>query len=299
MKRNSMACVAALCLAAGALGAGTAVADTAPPAAPATVPAPSAAELAAARDAATAPATRDTLARFFARDGKSARSAAAPRTEGKSVPVHVLSPDFVAGKAGAPVARTEVVATPAVASDGQRASVWTARQAGAWQVVNIATGDDEFRYARLGERRLPGGTVFREPQIDGWYVTRGTKVLPLDEDATRAIGARGTGLDAYRDRVRAAYGDKLPGSAYAKKGVAGGYGTDGAPAPAVGGPVAGAPAPGAGAPAAAVPAAAGSTASGEGRDPGALTAASVASGTGAVLALALGGLLVTRLRRRA
>ncbi|MDT9687760.1 hypothetical protein Q5762_05230 [Streptomyces sp. P9(2023)] len=176
--------------------------------------------------AASAPATLDTLSRFFARDGVLARSAARPRVEGVSVPVRVLSPEFVAGKAGAPVARVEFHASRAVASDGQTASLWTARQAdGGWQVVNIATGDDEVRYAGEGAKALPGGIVFREPQIDAWYVQKGAKVLPLDEDAVRAAGQNGTSLTAYRDRVARAYGDKLPGSAYARKGTAGGYDT--------------------------------------------------------------------------
>ncbi|MFG2770117.1 hypothetical protein [Streptomyces sp. NPDC048350] len=177
--------------------------------------------------AASAPATLDTLSRFFARDGAVARSAARPRIEGASVPVRVLSPDFVAGKAGAPVARVEFHASKAVASDGQTASLWTARRAdGDWQVVNIATGDDEVRYAAEGARALPGGIVFREPQIDAWYVQKGAKVLPLDEDAVRAVGRNGTSLVAYRERVVTAYGAKLPGSVYAKKGAAGGYGAE-------------------------------------------------------------------------
>ncbi|MEU6983504.1 hypothetical protein ABZ946_08755 [Streptomyces sp. NPDC046324] len=177
--------------------------------------------------AASAPATLDTLSRFFARDGAVARSAARPRIEGASVPVRVLSPDFVAGKAGAPLARVEFRASRAVASDGQTASLWTARRAdGGWQVVNIATGDDEVRYAAQGARALPGGIVFREPQIDAWYVQKGAKVLPLDEDAVRAVGRNGTSLVAYRERVVRAYGDKLPGSVYAGKGAAGGYGTE-------------------------------------------------------------------------
>ncbi|MFF1511320.1 hypothetical protein [Streptomyces sp. NPDC058326] len=173
--------------------------------------------------AASAPETLDTLARFFARDGAVARSAAAPRVEGASVPVRILSPDFVAGKAGAPVARVEFRASRAVSPDGQKASLWTVERAGGWQVVNIATGDDEIRYAEQGGRLLPGGLVFREPQIDAWYVQKGVKVLPLDEDAIRAVGRNGTSLGAYRDRVARVYGDKLPGSAYAKKGAAGGY----------------------------------------------------------------------------
>ncbi|WP_263985785.1 hypothetical protein [Streptomyces sp. NK15101] len=175
--------------------------------------------------AASAPGTLDALSRFFARDGALARTAAAPRVEGASVPVRFLSPDFVAGKPGAPVARVEFRASRAVAPDGQKASLWTARQPdGGWQVVNIATGDDEVRYAELGR-----GFVFREPQIDAWYVLKGEKVLPLDEDAVRAVGRNGTSLAGYRERVVRAYGDKLPGSPYARKGAAGGYD---APAPA-------------------------------------------------------------------
>ncbi|GHB35786.1 hypothetical protein GCM10010347_01260 [Streptomyces cirratus] len=183
---------------------------------------------AAAAQAAAAPATLDTLSRFFAREGKVAVTAARPRVEGEAIPVNYLSPDFVAGKAGAPVARLEFLASKAVSSDGQQAALWTARTEAGWQVVNIATGDDEFRYARLGAEKLPGGTVFREPQIDAWYVARGARVLPLDEDAERAVGAGGTSLAAYRARVERAYGDKLPGSAYAEAGKAGGY--DGGPA---------------------------------------------------------------------
>ncbi|MFE0775350.1 hypothetical protein [Streptomyces sp. NPDC058861] len=240
--------------------------------------------------AAAAPGTLETLSRFFARDGKgagaaaapAARTAGAPRIEGASVPVRILSPDFVAGKAGAPVARVEFRASRAVAPDGRKASLWTVRGADGWQVVNIATGDDEIRYAEQGGRLLPGGLVFREPQIDAWYVQKGAKVLPLDEDAARAVGKNGTSLAAYRERVARAYGDKLPGSAYAKKGAAGGYGPQEAAAPgaesrAVPGPQA-APGPR-------------TDASGE-------TAAAVA-GVGAALGLALAGTAAIRRRRAA
>ncbi|MFE7132579.1 hypothetical protein ACFVIM_17145 [Streptomyces sp. NPDC057638] len=281
MQRMTSARGAALalgtCLALATLGGTAAAAPSVPvPAVPA---APSADELTQARNAATAPATMDTLSRFFARDGAVARSAAAPRADGRTVAVLTLSPEFVAGKKGAPVARVDVLATPAVSSDGQKASVWAARQGTRWQVVNIATGDDEFRYATLGARKLPGGTVFREPQIDAWYVTKGTRVLPLDDDATRAIGAKGTTLAVYGDRVRASYADKLPGSEYAKEGYAGGFDAA-APAPA--------PAGGASDGAA--------MASGS---PAADTATAVAAGAGVVVTAALGALALTRLRRRA
>ncbi|GAA2509917.1 hypothetical protein [Streptomyces gobitricini] len=251
------------------------------------LPAPTATAADTPDAAVTAPATLDTLSRFFARDGAVTRAAAAPRVEGPTVPVRVLSPDFVAGRAGAPVARVEFHAAGAVSSDGRKASVWTARQgAKGWQVVNIATGDDEIRYTKEGARRLPGGTVFREPQIDAWYVSKGARVLPLDADAVRAVGARGTTLAAYRDRVAAAYGDKLPGTAYAHRGSAGGYGSPAGPAP-------GAPAPAGPAPARDLAPAG---------DPSAASApASGAAGTVWAAALAASALALTgavRLRRR-
>ncbi|MEV4194465.1 hypothetical protein [Streptomyces toxytricini] len=236
---------AAAVLAATALLGPAPQAAAAPAAAPAAVPQPLAAgaeDRAAAARAAGAPDTLAVLARFFAREGGPGAAAAAgkPRIEGEPVEVRHLSPDFVAGRPGAPVSRLEFLAGRAVAADGRQAAVWTARTGSGWQVVNIADGDDEFRYARLGAERMPGGTVFREPQIDAWYVAGGGRVLPLDEDAVRAVGERGTALAAYRARVAAAYGDKLPGSAYARDGRAGGYDEaaparpDGTPAAAAG-----------------------------------------------------------------
>ncbi|MGE7391738.1 hypothetical protein ACQKM2_40325 [Streptomyces sp. NPDC004126] len=221
------ACAAALLTAAAATAA---VLATGGLAAAAPVPQPQTATAenrAAAHEAAAAPDTLATLSRFFAREGKVSVAAAQPRVEGEATPVSYLSPDFVAGKAGAPVARLEYLASAAVSSDGQKAALWTAKTGAGWQVVNIATGDDEFRYARLGAEKLPGGTVFREPQIDAWYVARGDRVLPLDEDAARAVGDRGAALAGYRARVAGLYGDKLPGSAYADEGRAGGFGTPG------------------------------------------------------------------------
>ncbi|MEU0686654.1 hypothetical protein [Streptomyces uncialis] len=187
-------------------------------------PDPSAASRAAADKAATAPAAMETLTRFFDRDGARARVAGEPRVDGKAVPVYHLSRDFAAGKRGAPIAEPVYHASRAVSADGRTASLWTARHEGVWQVVNIATGDDETRYTALGERKLPGGTVFQEPQTGAWFVQRDARVVPLDKEARAAVGADGIGLNAYRDRVRQAYGDKLPGSAYAKSGKAGGYG---------------------------------------------------------------------------
>ncbi|WP_371540317.1 hypothetical protein OG210_15535 [Streptomyces sp. NBC_00466] len=188
----------------------------------------SAAGRSAAQQAAAAPATLHTLARFFAASGThpatpSATSGPAPQIKGPAVPVYTLSPDFVAARSGAPVARLDFLASTAVSADGRKASVWTVPQGTSWQVVNIATGDDETHYAAKGTAKLPGGTVFREPQINAWYVMKGTRILPLDTEAVHAVGAHGTTLASYQHRVHEEYGDKLPGSAYAKKGEAGGY----------------------------------------------------------------------------
>ncbi|PJN25234.1 hypothetical protein R1Y80_07345 [Streptomyces sp. JL1001] len=254
--------------------------------------------LEAAHEAATEPTTLDTLSRFFAREGAVSRKASAPRIEGEAVPVRTLSAAFVAGKAGAAPSTLDYLASTAVSSDGQKASLWTLPGAGAdgdWQVVNIAAGDDEARYVAQGARALPGGTVFREPQIDAWYVHDGSRVLPLDQDARTAVGAKGATLDAYRTRVQKAYGDKLPGSGYARSGQAGGYGPDAAagPAPAPG-PVSGPAADRTAPDPAGNPALAGAA---QGPDT-ALTAVSTTAGVGALLALALCGAAALRRRSR-
>ncbi|MWA10369.1 hypothetical protein [Streptomyces sp. BA2] len=234
----------------------------------------------AAHDAASAPKTLETLSRFFAREGAVSTAAADPRVQGgDAVPVRYLSPEFVAGKKGAPVARVEFLASKAVSSDGQEASLWTVKQGSSWQVVNIATGDDETHYARVGADKLPGGTVFHEPQINAWYVQGPGRVLPLDADAVRAVGAGGVSVAAYQKRVHAAYADKLPGSAYAKSGEAGGF----APKERTAKP-----------PAAPAPAPARAAASAEGP----VTVAFSVAGAGALAALGLSVAAVLRRRTR-
>lgn len=265
-----------------------------------------AATLEAAHEAATEPATLDTLSRFFAREGAVSRAASAPRIKGRTVPVRTLSAAFVAGKPGAAPSTVDYLASTAVSSDGQKASLWTVPGADGgdrWQVVNIATGDDEARYTAQGARVLPGGTVFREPQIDAWYVHDGSRVLPLDEDAKAAVGARGTALSAYRTRVQEAYGDKLPGSGYARSGKAGGYGPEAASG--TGEPRRPHPPPPARSPARprtrrrTPPGAPRSAGTASGSPDTALTAVSTTAGAGALLALALCGAAAVRRRNRA
>ncbi|MER6842971.1 hypothetical protein [Streptomyces platensis] len=254
--------------------------------------APARASVAAAHEAAAAPATLDTLARFFAADRKRGGAPAAlapavqgaPRIEGGTVPVYLLSPDFVRGRTAAPVARLEFLASKAVAADGRTASVWTVRQGAAWKVVNIADGDDETRYTAAGAARVKGGTVFHEPQIDAWYVQRGDRIEPLDADARKAVGAHGTTVAAYRKRVAHAYGDKLPGSAYDRRGEAGGYGPEAA---------AGAKGPQAQAAPAQQPITAGAFTD----DSLPVTAATTVAGAAALLALGLSAAAALRRRR--
>ncbi|MDH6123137.1 hypothetical protein [Kitasatospora sp. GP82] len=208
-------------------------------AAPETV---AASDLAAARSAVQTPSVLDQLGHFFARKGvppnqppgitaadeASAAAQAAPQLSGETVPVYTLDAGFVKGMAGAPVAKADFVASKVVAEDGRSASVWTVRAGSGWRVVNIASGSDETDYAARAASG-GGGTAFREPQVNAWYVLRGGRVLPLDDEARRSVGTAGVGLAEYRTLVHQRYADKLPGSAYDRAGEGGGYRLGAAP----------------------------------------------------------------------
>ncbi|GAA1974569.1 hypothetical protein [Kitasatospora viridis] len=241
-KRQTIIVVAALALAATPVGTALAAAG------------PSAGDLAAAHAVVQSPAVLAQVGRFFAHDGApggsstgsgtsaggtmtpadEARAAAqaAPRPVGATVPVYTLDPSFVAGAPGAAVARPDFTATEVTAADGRTASVWTVQQNGSWRVVNIASGSDETDYAARGAAG-GGGTVFREPQLNAWYVLRGGRVLPLDAEARSSVGAGGESLAAYQKLVHQRYGDKLPGSAYDRAGLGGGFSTEATAGPAV------------------------------------------------------------------
>ncbi len=190
----------------------------------------SAGDLAAAHATAGSAASLSAAGRFFSHTngtaaGVAADSAAdsgAVRLSGGPVAVYTLNADFVRA-AGAPVAVLNYVASTAVTADGRTASIWTARSATGWAVVNIASGDDEARFAAQAG---PGALVFSEPQTNAWYSAKGNVILPLNEQARSEIGDRMT-LAAYQRFVHARYADKLPGSAYDRSGKAGGYGAEG------------------------------------------------------------------------
>jgi hypothetical protein len=213
----------------------TASADTA-----AVAGSPSAPDATAANQAAGSAAVLQQLNTFFAHGAPTAAGKAHPQAEGaapasasarvlgNAVPVYYLNPAFVAAKsASVPVATFQFMATEAVSSNGQQASVWTVRDqqhANAWIEVNIASGANETDYAAAAAKDGPGAIAFEEPQIHAWYSLHNGHVRPLNSDATRAVGAQGVTVAAYQKLVNGRYGDKLPGSAYANQHLLGGFG---------------------------------------------------------------------------
>ena len=170
---------------------------------------------------------QDVLVRFFAQ-APDARGPVSVEIAPDAYPVYELSPDFVAGKPGAAPGDFAYFAIPARASDGRTATLWSVRGVdGTWQVGNIASGDVEGEYAR----KLPtGAQLLHEPQVDAWYAVRDGQVTSLTD---------GKAVAGYQQIVEKRYADKLPGSAYARNGEAGGFDAtsqvmprgDGGPAP--------------------------------------------------------------------
>ncbi|MFI6599975.1 hypothetical protein ACIBHX_27355 [Nonomuraea sp. NPDC050536] len=177
---------------------------------------PTPSDVAQARAAAAG--ARDTVGKFFATRGQSARVApVAAQVDGPTVTVNDLNPAFVSGQSQQ-IARFAFLATQATAADGQTASIWTTRtKAGTWVVSNIASGSDEQQYA------AQPGTVFREPQLNAWYALRDGQIHPLNQEAIQSTGSDPIPVAAYQRLVQQRYGDKLPGSSYAHDGYAGGY----------------------------------------------------------------------------
>lgn len=225
--------------AAAVIGVGVLLSTPAAAAPPSpSITAPSAADVAAAHQAASSPAVLGTLGGFFAHPGQvttrsdTAAIAAdealtAPKVVGATVPVYYLNPAFVtAGAPSVPVAKLAFLATAAVSAQGQHASVWTARDprhGNAWAEVNIASGSDETDYAALAAKHGAGTVAFYEPQIHAWYALHGAQVLPLNSDAVRSVGASGVSLAAYQSLVHGRYADKMPGSAYDREHMVGGF----------------------------------------------------------------------------
>ncbi|MFE9634061.1 hypothetical protein [Streptomyces sp. NPDC006463] len=157
------------------------------------------------------------------------------------VPLFEINPEFVTGKTQATpqtAIRLSYLASRVTASDGKNAAVLLAPKGNAnapatgsgpqnvgaegWQLAGIRDGDAEVGFA---ERGTPQARTFTEPQIHAWYrLTAEGMVEPLNDEATTGLGGkRGISLASYQKLVAARYGDKMPGSEYDRKGLAGGY----------------------------------------------------------------------------
>jgi len=217
--------LAGVVLAAGAgllLGSGLASADAVPGLA-----APSTADVSAAHTAATAPAVQATAGRFLAGGGQPGLAAAAPVTPtmGRTVAVYYLNPEFITTGTSVPVATQAFLATEAKAPNGHTASVWTVRKGNTWTEINIASGSNEFVYADKAAAVSPNAKAFYEPQIHAWYALAGDKVVGLNADATKSIGAESVSIAEYQHVVNARYADKMPNTPYGKNHMVGGINT--------------------------------------------------------------------------
>ncbi|MFI9235669.1 hypothetical protein [Streptomyces sp. NPDC053079] len=147
----------------------------------------------------------------------------------KPVPLYELAPEFVTGKtkptAGSAL-RLSYLASRVSAANGHQAAVLLAPGKGGgdrtWQLAGIRDGDADISAAERGTDRAQ---TFMEPQIHAWYRLTGSgSVEPLNKEARVALQDKPrVTLAAYQQLVTKRYGDKLPGSAYDRKGLAGGY----------------------------------------------------------------------------
>lgn len=143
------------------------------------------------------------------------------------VPLYELAPDFVTGKArptSADAVRLSYLAGEVTTKDGHHAAVLLSRRSasGPWGLAGIRAGDEDISYAKQATQ---GSTVFSEPQIHAFYRLVNNTVVPLNHEAqTGFSGRHSMSLAEYQKLVHRRYGDKMPGSAYDRKGLAGGYG---------------------------------------------------------------------------
>ncbi|MFK8906814.1 hypothetical protein [Streptomyces sp. YS-3] len=145
----------------------------------------------------------------------------------KPVPLYELAPEFVTGKTkptAASALRLSYLVSRVSAANGHQAAVLLSPKQGghAWELAGIRDGDADVSTA---ERGTDQAQTFMEPQIHAWYrVTSNGTVEPLNKEAGVALqGKPHVTLKAYQQLVAKRYSDKLPGSAYDRKGLAGGY----------------------------------------------------------------------------
>ncbi|KPC64353.1 hypothetical protein [Streptomyces chattanoogensis] len=148
------------------------------------------------------------------------------------VALYELAPEFVTGRTkptAGNVSRLSYLAARANDASGHKATVLlssTAKSGGgsgdSWHLTGVRDGDSDVTY---GQKATGGSKVFTEPQIHAWYRLKNNTVEPLNREATAGLGGkRAVTLADYQKLVHGRYADKLPGSAYDRKGLAGGFG---------------------------------------------------------------------------
>lgn len=175
----------------------------------------------AAVSAADTPGARALLT-TATRDAATRRHTAVPRTPAKigtsGTPVYALSASFVRGQSET-VGQLWYVATSASTGTGAMTLFTVPDKTGKWQAVNVASGNTEARMAAAAH----GGSLLVEPQVNAWYAVTADRVKPLNAAAKQVVGSAPVSVGAYQQVVHARYADKQAGSAYAKRGTAGGF----------------------------------------------------------------------------
>ncbi|MGW7008624.1 hypothetical protein ACWGCW_39060 [Streptomyces sp. NPDC054933] len=145
------------------------------------------------------------------------------------VALYELAPAFVTGNAkptSGNVARLSYLVSLANGAKGHKATVLlsstTKSGGGSWHLAGVRDGDSDVTY---GQQTSSHSMVFTEPQIHAWYRLQNNTVEPLNREAASGLqGKQVVTLADYQKLVHSRYADKLPGSAYDRKGLAGGYG---------------------------------------------------------------------------
>ncbi|MFF4603653.1 hypothetical protein ACFY12_13060 [Streptomyces sp. NPDC001339] len=168
------------------------------------------------------------------------------------VALYEVTPEFISGKAKpAPdgAVRLSYLASEVAGANGQSATALlagrtpapgggeTSASAGGktsasegqkWHLAGVRDGTTDIGFAK---RATSDSTVFSEPQIHAWYQLKNGTVQPLNKEAVSGLGGKQTmSLAAYQHLVHGRYADKLPGSTYDRKGLAGAYGPAAPPA---------------------------------------------------------------------
>ncbi|MFC6704990.1 hypothetical protein [Flexivirga alba] len=175
----------------------------------------------AAVSAASTPGARALLT-TATRDAATRRHTAMPHTPATigthGTPVYALSASFVRGQSET-VGQLWYVATSASTGAGPMTLFTAPDKTGAWQAVNVASGNTEARMAAAAH----GGSLLLEPQVNAWYAVTADRIKPLNSAAKKVVGPAAVSVASYQHIVQSRYADKQSGSAYAKRGTAGGF----------------------------------------------------------------------------